>query len=352
MLLARKFINEMQKNGEEVLMEIKNTLLLINKRSNTMKKTEFVKRFFIPLMLLAVLAFFAGCQDEMTVEPGDPGEPTTDQGALEKLVDQDSSLTSFEANYNEDGLLDYLGKTDEEIFPFRVWHRMRLVSKNLNIEFQDTIAFGTLTKTFEGVLFIAVSYDPNASEPDTVIEKPFTSVITRNLIFKKIANTDHPFRNWILVAISLPEGGTQSPNIDITKLTVFLPDGDTIVIESPNEYFLRRWDRWWRQIPIIRRGESVLLRVELFSAYEEEDFVSLTYGANRHGHHRAKKLFELISSTPRDDGFEKVYEQTFTAHQFPGHYHAIINAMPRQVIFDDSTPVEAEAWGIPYIIRP
>jgi len=341
----------MQRNGEAMLMEIINTLLSIKKRSNTMKKKEFVKRFFIPLMLLGVLAFFAGCQDEMTVEPGDTGEPTTDQGALEKLVEQDSSLSSFEANYNEDGLLDYLGKTDEEIFPFRVWHKMRLVSKNLNIDFQDSLAFGTLTKTFEGVLFIAASYDPHATEPDTVIEKPFTSVITRNLIFKKIAHTDHPFRNWRLVAISLPEGGTQSPNIDITKLTVFLPDGDTIVIESPNEYFLRRWDRWWRQIPIIKCSESVLLRVELFSAYEEEDFVTLTYGADRRGDHRAKKLFELISSIPRDNGFDKVYEQTFTTHQFPGHYHAIINAMPRQVIFDDSTPVEAEAWGIPYFVR-
>ena len=70
-----------------------------------MKKNEFVKRFFIPLILLAVLAFFAGCQDEMTVEPGDSGEPTTDRGALEKLVEQDSSLSSFEANYNEDGLI-------------------------------------------------------------------------------------------------------------------------------------------------------------------------------------------------------------------------------------------------------
>ncbi len=340
-------------NGEAMLMEIINTLLSINKRSNTMKKTEFVKRFFIPLMLLAVLAFFAGCQDEMTVEPGDSGEPTTDLGALEKLAELDSSLTSFEANYNEDGLMDFLGKTEEPIYPFRVGHRMRLVSKNLNIEFiSDTIAIGTMTKTFEGVLFIAVSYDSTASEPDSVIQKPFTSVITRKIIFKKIANTPFPFRNWIIAAISLPEGGTQSPNIDLTKLTVFLPNGDTLVVESPNEYFLRIWDGWWRRVPILRRGESVMLRVELFSAYEEEDFVTLTYGANRHGHHRAKKLFELVSSTPVGDGFEKVYEQTYTTHQFPGHYHAIINAMPRQVIFDDAAPVEAEAWGMPYFVLP
>jgi len=26
--------------------------------------------------------------------------------------------------------------------------------------------------------------------------------------------------------------------------------------------------------------------------------------------------------------------------------------MPRQVVFDDATPVESEAWGIPYLVLP
>jgi hypothetical protein len=316
-----------------------------------MKKKEFSLQFFIPLLVLGIILFFAGCQDEMVVEPQD-SEPTTDQAAMEKLVDQDSSLTSFEANYNEDGLMDILGKIQENIYPFRVGHKMRLVNRNLNINFvNDSMATGTLTKTFEGVLFIAASYDSNSVLPDTVIEKPFTSVVTRNLIFRKIANTDHPFRNWIIAAISLPEGGTQSPNIDIIRVTVFLPSGDTLVVDSPNEYYLRLHWGWWRHIPFLRCGESVTVRVELFSAYEEDDFVTLTYGANRYGHHRAKRRFELVSSTAVAGGFEKVYEQTYTTNQYPGHYHAVINAMPKQVIYDDSTPVEMESWGIPYFVH-
>jgi hypothetical protein len=95
-----------------------------------------------------------------------------------------------------------------------------------------------------------------------------------------------------------------------------------------------------------------MLRVELFSAYEEEDFITLTYGANRFHNHRAKKIFELVSSTPSGNGWEKVYEQTYTTHQFPGFYHAVINAMPKQIVFDDATPVESEAWGIPYLVLP
>ena len=229
---------------------------------------------------------------------------------------------------------------------------MRLVNRNLNITFQDTIAYGTLTKTFEGLLLIAATYDSNGTEPDTIIEKPFTAVVTRNIIFKKIAHTQFPMQNWVIAAISLPEGGTQSPNIDLMKLTAYLPNGNTIQVDSPNDYYVSWRFGWWRQIPILHRGESVMLRVELYSAYEEEDFVTLTYGANRFHNHRAKKIFELVSSTPSGNGWEKVYEQTYTTHQFPGFYHAVINAMPRQVVFDDATPVESEAWGIPYLVLP
>lgn len=316
-----------------------------------MKKQKNLSRYFLAFLALAIFALFVRCQDEMVVDPGET-EPTTDKAALEKLVDEDSSLTSFDYNYDEEGVMDYLGKVTTEIYPFRVGQKMRLVNRTLSIDFQDTIAFGTLTKTFEGLLLITASYDSNATEPDTLIKKSFTAVVTRNIIFKKIANTPYPRRNWIIAAISLPEGGTQSPNIDIQKMTIFLPNGDSLVVESPNDYYLRRGWGWWHNIPILGLGESATIKVELYSAYEEDDFISLTWGANRWVKHRVKKLFELVSSVQNGNGWDKVYEQTFTTHQWPGFYHAIINALPRQVILDDATPVETESWGIPYFVHP
>lgn len=317
-----------------------------------MKTAKFLTRQLLLIFIIAfTAALFIGCQEDMSVEPTN-SEPTTDKEALQQITDEDSLLSSFEPNYTEDEGMDFLGKVSTEVFPYKVWQKMRLVNRNLNIEFEGDTAYGTLTKTFEGVLFIAVSYDSTASQPDTIITKPFSTVVTRKIVYIKIGNSDFPKRNWVIAAVSLPEGGTLSPNIDLQKLTIFLPNGDTMMISSPNEYFLKRRMGWWRQIPIVRHGQQVLLRVELFSAYEENDFVTLTYGANRLGHHRAKRRFELISSTPVSGGYEKVYEQTYTAHQWPGFYHAIINAMPRQVVFDDSTPVEAEAWGVPYFVSP
>ena len=256
-----------------------------------MQKQNNLSRYILAFFALLIVALFVRCQDE--VISTDDNEPTTDKAAMEKLVDEDSSLTSFDYNYDEEGVMDFLGKVNTTIYPFRVGQKMRLVNRNLSIDFQDTVAYGTLTKTFEGTLLIAASYDSLASDPDTLIEKSFTAVVTRNLIFKKINNTPYPRRNWVIAAISLPEGGTQSPNIDITMMTIFLPNGDTLSIDSPNNYYLRRGWGWWRKIPIIQAGDSVKVRVELFSNYQENDFVSLTWGANRWIKHRVKRLFEL-----------------------------------------------------------
>ena len=164
-----------------------------------MKKQQNLSRYILGFVALAMIALFVRCQDEMVVDPVNP-EPTTDQGALEKLVDEDSSLSSFDYNYEEEGGMDQLGKTTADIYPFRVGRKMRLVNRNLSIDYQDTLAYGTLTKTFEGLLLIAASYDSGAVKPDTLIEKPFTAVVTRNIIFKKVANSPYPFRNWIIAA--------------------------------------------------------------------------------------------------------------------------------------------------------
>ena len=48
------------------------------------KKQKSLYRYILALFALAIFALFVRCSDETTVEPIDT-EPTTDQGALEKL---------------------------------------------------------------------------------------------------------------------------------------------------------------------------------------------------------------------------------------------------------------------------
>jgi hypothetical protein len=302
---------------------------------------------YLLVIISAAIFLFTGCKNSPT-EPSAAG-PATDQDAMLKIADEDSALASFDSNYNEDNAMSYIGKVNTAINPLKVGLRVHIVNRTMSADIVGDTAYATLTKTYEGVLLIAASYDTTKSV-DTVISKPFTSTISRKLIFVKIANTEFPFRNWRLAAISLPEGGTNHLNINITKVTVFLPHGDTLEVTSPNEYFLARGKGWWRKLPFVLRNNPVKVRVEIFSAFSEDDFVTLTYGADLKGLHRAKYKFELVSSTPVAGGYDKIYEQTYNSNQYPGFYHAIINAFPHQVIFDDSVPVENEMWGIPYAV--
>jgi hypothetical protein len=313
-----------------------------------MKRKSLIKLFL--WLFGASIIFFAGCQNS-PIGPTS-GSTSTDQEAMAKLVEQDSSISSFQSNYNEDGAMSYMGKTNTAIYPIRVGQKVHLVNRNIDYTIMGDSAYAKVTSTFEGVLYIYASYASGKDSADTTIQKPFTSVITRNVIFIKTpGDTNATYRHWRIAAVSLASGGVVSPNINITKITVFLSDSDTLEITDPGSYYLTRWTKWWRLLPIIPRQRSIKVDVQLYSTYSDTDFVTLTYGCDLRGLHRAKKKFELVSSTQSGSGYVKVYEQSYETHQWPGIYSAVINAFPHQVIFDDSAAVESSTWGIPYFVR-
>lgn len=315
------------------------------------KEASIVRKLLL-FITLSLLIFAVGCNNAPTGP--DTSQSTSDQQAMLKAIEADSSVSSFEPNYNEGSAMTVLGKTTTTIYPLKVGQKMRLVSHNFNYTIVGDTAFGTYSTTYEGVLYIAASYDSSSYHPDTLIQKPFTTVITRKIIFITTGDTVHPALKWRIVAISLPEGGTLNSNINITEVKVYFPDGDSLVVTDPNSYYLSRgwgwrWG-WWKQIPRVKRNSPVKVQVYLTSAYADTDFVTLTHGCDPDGLHREKNRFYLVSSTQTGSGYDKVYEQTFETHQWPGYFHAVINTFPKQVVTDDSTPVESNTWGIPYMV--
>lgn len=315
-----------------------------------------LNRNFIALLFFAffTIVFLMGCKNMIT-DSVTSSEITSEKMVIEKIAQEDSSLISFEKNYDEQGGLDFsFGKIAEQIFPIRVVRRVTNVTRDFNANIVGDTSYVTATLTFTGNFYIAASYDSvalgDSSAVDTIIVKPFTSTVIRKLIFAKVANTRNPELNWRLIAISLPDGGTATNNIVIQKMTINLPN-DSLVITSPNDYFLSRGIGRMKQIPVLNRNQRVTIYVEIFSKYEEEDFVTLTFGADIRGVNRVKKKFTLESSIPVSNGFLKTFKQTFLTQPFPGHSHAIISAMPKQVVFDDQAVVECKSWGIPYFVR-
>jgi hypothetical protein len=141
-----------------------------------MNKQRSLLAQLFSIIILSMMVLFIGCK-ESVVEPLST-DPTNTEAML-KLADEDSAVSSFEPNYNEEDAMGFLGKTAAEIYPFRVGHKVRLVNRNVDINVVGDTAYGTLTKTFEGTLIIAASYTPGATAPDTIIRKPFSFPIQK-----------------------------------------------------------------------------------------------------------------------------------------------------------------------------
>jgi len=313
-----------------------------------------MKKYLLTALVIISLVWLTGCSKDNVVENNDA--ITTDQAALEMIADSDEDIASFMPNYNEDDAMSFaLGKVSTEIYPVKVGQKMSLINRTLDLVIEEDTAYGTLKKTFEGFLVIAASYDPvvqgDTSAVDTIIRKPFTTTITRKITFVRKGKSSRPVENWRIAAISLPEGGTLTENLVIEKLTMFLPDGDTLEITSPNDYYLYKGVGAKRQIPSFTRGEDALLRLEVISSYANTEFVTVTYGADKRGMNRMKSKFNLVSSEEADGKYFKVYELVTKAHNGLGHFHAVVNVLSNQSLFDDGAPVEECTWGIPYIVK-
>jgi hypothetical protein len=310
------------------------------------------------ILLAAVLIFFVGCSESPVDAVTSPS--SSDYEAMKQLAEQDETIASFEPNYNEDDAGTFLSKADGEIYPLRVAQKMRVVNKVFTaVQIDDTTAEGTITVTFEGVLFIAATSAPDAIFPDTVIQKPFTTIVTRKIIFNRVrfdgdvqVDFEHrPFRGWRVAAISLPAGGTVNSGIQIKIMTLTLQNGEVIVIDSPNDYFVARGIVRWQHILSFNSSTQVDIQLELISNTEDVDYVTLTFGGNVHGMNRVKKLFELVSTELTESGYLKVYSQSFIANRFPGHFHAVVNAYSNNTVYTDTAPVENDMWGVPYIVQ-
>ena len=110
-----------------------------------------------------------------------------------------------------------------------------------------------------------------------MVLKPFSSVVTRNVVFIKIANTFFQEETGELQQYLFLKD-VSSDLSGRAELTVYSMQWRSFLINSPNDYYLvRNWNFWWRwhSIPVVEAWWRSYLRVELNSAYADTDFVTL-----------------------------------------------------------------------------
>ena len=323
--------------------------------------------------LLVALPLVTGC-DQSATEPEQaaPAGVSNEEEAIRYFAANDDFVLNDEETLDDQSVepLDYgtFGKVGAEITPLRFGRFITGITKTIEVNFEpgDTIAIAHVEKEMRGMLKIM---GINADGDTATYEKPFTDKLVRNIMFKRIAReTRRYWLNWVPVATSLIEGGTTpESNINITELTVYLPNGETVVVSDPESYFMRyrwlrlfqngesdapqleRW-RWSWDVPEFNAGEPIKLQVKLESAGADPDVVVLRYGFG-FGNKRRIRL-EMVSEELNGGLYMRTYETSQASpvfcHFHRGFFNMAVEGMTKETLFDDVAPYAVSVWGVPY----
>jgi hypothetical protein len=323
-----------------------------------MKKSLAVMWTAVALVGLMIV----GCNKNDGTGPGDqaPSGVTNEQQALKYYAENDEFVKNDDETYTDNTVdpIEYgtFGKIDASIIPFRFGRFVTSVTRTLTTTIQpgDSVAIVRVDKDIFGTLKILAKVNVTDTA-FTLIQKPFHDKSTRNVVFKRFDRDPVRFwLNWLPVATSLVDGGTAPPNdkIDITKVQLFTPGGDTITVTDPNNTYLRY--KWLRRllngakdVPEFMGGQAVKLQATVVSASADTDLVALRYGFK--GIQKRRTLMTLVSEVNNGGVYTRVYEKTWNAHFHQGLFNAGVDAATKETLFDnDTTKYSVSWWGIPY----
>lgn len=315
------------------------------------------KSFVVLLAMMALVGLLAtGCSTGNDPEETAPVGVTDELSAMKYFANNDEFVNNDEQTIDDEEIqpTDYgtFGKIEATITPLR-WGRfvtrvVRTVTDTIMPG--DTIAIAHIHKVITGTLRIR---GLNGNGDTVLVQKPFTDNADRVIIFKRVGRATKRFwLNWIPVATSLVAGGTPTPNnINITKVEL-ITRNDTIVVTDPLRYFLRyRWLRLYNQgnkdVPELDAGGNVLIKATVVSSSPDTDLVALRFGVGTFQKRRMR--MHIIAETPLGGGlYERVFQAPFVVHFHKGWFHAAVDAMTKETLFDDQAPYSVSWWGIPY----
>ncbi len=304
-------------------------------------------KFLFLALSLSLLIY--GCTKESEIVSS---LSNSDKEVIKQIIESDDFIASVDAALNDGTYLppDFdFGSLLKEFYPLRWGRIVKKVTKEYAYDqVNDTLVIVAITRTVESDLKIAGTYTAGNTTPDTVITKPLTEVFKRKVQVVKVSSADTVRAGrWRIWAVSLVQGGTQNSNIVIKKISLTLPNGNVVEVTDPLNQFYRPGFLWHRDgVPSFNPSALVKFTVTVQSATPDTDIVSMTYGVNRFGFFRARKLFQLVSSTSG----EEVYEANVKVHMHRGSFNAMVHAISRESLYDDSAPISVSVWGVPYVV--
>ncbi len=325
-----------------------------------------VKNYSVMFLFIAspiFLSVIAGCSKNDAIGP----EITDDEfiqevmsgGYDNDLANEDNLISRENEDMNDEGAV-----FDDENSPplnnydsvYKSGRIILSVNKNINITTEgDTIKNAVMTKTVSGN-FIVIGYMNGTT--DTTI-KPFTEVIQRKSVFKRVASTNHPRKNWRLYQISGLDGETTIPEtgsskVQITKIEIYKNNSavPAYTFSGPDFTLLSFTTKLFggTGIPVLDRNDLIKVKVYTVSQMSDTDKVAFHWSKNNSGKRRVTLTME---SQTGNGPYNRIYSKDFTifgSHKI-GVFNAYLRAATRESLYDiDPGKYASDAAAIPFRI--
>jgi len=326
-----------------------------------MKVRKNISILSILFLFIITALFISGCQKN-AVEPSN----MTDDEYIQTVVsggydndytNEDNIMMQEYSDLDEGGaVLD--NETGSPASPFdslyKWGRRITGVNRNYNITNEgDSLKNVTVTTTFTGNFHI-IGYQGGVR--DTAI-KPYTEVMKRNVVFRRIANTEFPRRNWRLYKVSVLDGETTQPQtgsskVQITKVEIYKNNSGTptYTFSGPdfnNILFMTKLFGG-NGIPELDKNDQIIVKIYTTSQLAQADYVAFHWAKNSYGFHRIP--FALESETGSGP-YYRIYTKDFNIygnHRI-GVFNAYFSANTHESLYDsDISKFASDLVGIPF----
>ena len=292
------------------------------------------------------LALIWGCSDEST-DDSEYSAAETDRDALVALVGGDSDVDDVDAWSAEDA---GGGSTDELISPInwaRIGHRG---DATFEVEIAgDTAATITRTRHWDGTFRLIT--DTTGGER-TRLDKPMYNVCVRKTHAIRVARTRYARLNWRITEITPETLASAAPNPHTVtplrlQVTAAGENGPVTLLDlsDPLSTYLNR-----ESVVTVGAGQELTI-------YATANTSDPAYAVIHPFVYRGGRLHR---APLHDDGIapdilagDGVYSGLFAAPQRAGLYHAAVDLLDWETMFDSEGAYDAGGWSIPYrVVSP
>jgi hypothetical protein len=291
----------------------------------------FRTRIPAPVLLFGAASLLQGCLGSDGSMSADNIVPTTDEEAIEVVMESDEANSEYSAT--DVLVMNEEAGGDAALAPINTcrWFREPSdIDRRIQIVINEPSGEAATAQVTASAFIVGTLHlFPCESGVDGVVDKRFDDAGSLQMLFQRVRpiREDRRHRGWQLAAVSGIELASEGTSRDIVSVRVVSGDVDRTFTDMSE---------------LVRVGD--LLRLQLHTevqlTVETLDATDAVY-LHLHRAHRT-------AMTSNGDG---TFSGRFMTSERPGPHRFAVDVLSNGTIFDDAAPYDNVAWGMLYLIE-